>query len=591
MILQRGWQWDLGSLVGRMLKLTFCVILLGGMTLPLLGLTGTAVAAASATVALVPSATQIAAGQIVTVDVSLSGVDSLYAGEVHLSFDKQKLRVVNPSTGEPASSIQPGALLNPSVSAGIVKNQANNDSGTVDYAVTLVAPDAPVSGSGILARIAFKAIGIGTASITLQNPLQGEPAVKLADDDCAPIGVSIPTASLNITISNTQPTVANVVASQRAGTGVVSISYDVADTSESTLGISFQYWDGGQWLDCQNTSGEGNVSLGTGKTGTWNAKLDFDSQYRTDTKIKVIANDGQSANNTGQGESSAFTLDTKSPTGLGCSSPENNAVDVSANPPLTSLVGTDDSAPIQYQFRLAEDDAFTQGVQQSSWLDTSNWSPATLKYLQSYWWQVQAKDAYGNAISWSNAYSFTTGAMVLVEQTISPTAEATVATADGLITVIFPAGAVATEAKVTIRGEPLASAPPPPAGFKAGTTYFTIEMTEDLAPGTTVTIVVKYSDADVEAAGGDTNLLNIAYYDSAAGEWKVLPTTVDTANHTLTAETNHLSRWMVLAEIPATGGGLQAWVWILIGVGVAIIAGAILWWRLARRPATEVVPK
>lgn len=109
--------------------------------------------------------------------------------------------------------------------------------------------------------------------------------------------------------TNTAPVVSDVAASQVNGT--VEISYQVTDAEQSTVTISFQYWNGSAWVECATTTGEGGTSIGTGKAGTWDAKADFGGQYMTDAKIKVIADDGQAANNVGTGESAAFTLDTR----------------------------------------------------------------------------------------------------------------------------------------------------------------------------------------------------------------------------------------------------------------------------------------
>ena len=44
-------------------------------------------------------------------------------------------------------------------------------------------------------------------------------------------------------------------------------------------------------------------------------------------------------------------------------------------------------------------------------------------------------------------------------------------------------------------------------------------------------------EADMAAAGGGTEDLVLAYWDEAAGKWKTLKTSVDTANMTLSAST------------------------------------------------------
>ena len=214
-------------------------------------------------------------------------------------------------------------------------------------------------------------------------------------------------------VENTPPVVSNVVASQGLGTGTVDISYDVTDAEQATVTISFQYWS--TWQDCSTTTGEGSVSIGAGKEGTWNAKTDFDGQYLTDCKIKVIANDGQASNNIGEDESATFTLDTRAPTGYGCSTPANDATDVSVNPTLTALAASDDSLPVSYYFMLAEDAVFTQGVQESGWQEDDNtWvPPTTLNYEDDYWWKVKARDAYGNEGDYSAVFRFTTVSLPL----------------------------------------------------------------------------------------------------------------------------------------------------------------------------------
>ena len=71
-----------------------------------------------------------------------------------------------------------------------------------------------------------------------------------------------------------------------------------------------------------------------------------------------------------------------------------------------------------------------------------------------------------------------------------------------MISIELPAGTVASDAVLTIREELPANAPAIGTGFKAGATCFNIELTEDPTPGASITITVKYSDADVEASGG-----------------------------------------------------------------------------------------
>lgn len=208
---------------------------------------------------------------------------------------------------------------------------------------------------------------------------------------------------------NAAPVVSDVNASQGFGTGIVTVSYNVADNEQDSVSVTLQYWNGSAWVDCVSVTGDvGAVSTGTGRTATWDAKVDFDGEYRTDIKIKVIADDRQDDNNIGSGESPAFTLDTKAPVGYECSSPANGATAISVTPTLVISAGSDDSAPVEYYFVLATDSGFTTGVQTIGWQPSTSWTPATLDYGTQYWWKVKARDAYANEGDYASAFSFTT---------------------------------------------------------------------------------------------------------------------------------------------------------------------------------------
>ena len=89
---------------------------------------------------------------------------------------------------------------------------------------------------------------------------------------------------------------------------------------------------------------------------------------------------------------------------------------------------------------------------------------------------------------------------------------------------------------------------------------------------------MRYSDADLAAAGGDPGLLTLCRYDEDAGEWVALSTTVNTAAMTLSATTDRFSMWMIMV---ANGGGegsplMTFWLWIIAGVGALVVGTAVL---------------
>ncbi|RLC91045.1 MAG: hypothetical protein DRI39_10850 [Chloroflexi bacterium] len=137
-------------------------------------------------------------------------------------------------------------------------------------------------------------------------------------------------------------------------------------------------------------------------------------------------------------------------------------------------------------------------------------------------------------------------------QSLSPDTATTVATSDGTVVLHFPQGAVVSDGQVSImQGAPDGL---PDAGnrFSAAGTWFTIDLAADLAPGATVTVTVKYGEAELEACGGRVGLLAISRYDEGAGQWFEMPTAVDPESMTLTVTTNRFSNWMVTVKTPVS---------------------------------------
>ena len=94
------------------------------------------------------------------------------------------------------------------------------------------------------------------------------------------------------------PVVSNVTSSQRSGTKLVDITYDVADADNDQLKIRIEISsDGGVNYSVPAFSLTGaigdNITPGTGKTILWNAEADWDGEYSDEMKVKVIASDAK----------------------------------------------------------------------------------------------------------------------------------------------------------------------------------------------------------------------------------------------------------------------------------------------------------
>jgi PKD repeat protein len=175
--------------------------------------------------------------------------------------------------------------------------------------------------------------------------------------------------------------------------------------------------------------------------------------------------------------------------------------------------------------------------------------------------------------------------------TILSSSGATVETADRQVSTEFPSGAVPGTAMVSIERTTTSGLPDMPGGFTIGDTCFEILALDDSGSeiatlSQPATITVKYSEADVAAAGGDPKNLVLAYWDEAAGRWEVLKTTVDTANMTLSVSTTHLSTGAVLAKTTPASNALRPWLWAVIGVVAALTAGTVAY-LTSRRLATQ----
>jgi formylglycine-generating enzyme required for sulfatase activity len=94
------------------------------------------------------------------------------------------------------------------------------------------------------------------------------------------------------------PVVTNVVATQRVGTKLVDIHYDVADADGDTLKIRVEVSDnGGNLYSVPAFSFSGdigdNITVGTNKWIIWNAGVDWDGEYSDEMRVKVIAVDAK----------------------------------------------------------------------------------------------------------------------------------------------------------------------------------------------------------------------------------------------------------------------------------------------------------
>lgn len=67
----------------------------------------------------------------------------------------------------------------------------------------------------------------------------------------------------------------------------------------------------------------------------------------------------------------------------------------------------DQSGVDGFQFRLARDPDFSEGLIESDWW-FADWTPPPLAEATTYWWSVRARDPFGNVSEWAYPFQFTT---------------------------------------------------------------------------------------------------------------------------------------------------------------------------------------
>ena len=93
----------------------------------------------------------------------------------------------------------------------------------------------------------------------------------------------------------TEPEISNVAASQRTGTKLVDITYDLIGGNSSEISIALVVQDGDTILLCDSVSGDvgAGVSAGTGRAIVWDAGADWDGNLSEDLIFTVVVLDAE----------------------------------------------------------------------------------------------------------------------------------------------------------------------------------------------------------------------------------------------------------------------------------------------------------
>lgn len=117
----------------------------------------------------------VAVGQTFVVNIYLQDVTDAYGADVRMCFDPTILEAQDADSFAPGIQIQPlNSFMNPGF---VIKREASNapdaaraecqSAGFVWYAFTQLNPAQPVTGSGPLAAVTFKALKAGVSPLTI----------------------------------------------------------------------------------------------------------------------------------------------------------------------------------------------------------------------------------------------------------------------------------------------------------------------------------------------------------------------------------------------------------------------------------------
>lgn len=148
-----------------------------------LGQAATSRAQEGVTVRPDPLSLEIGTGGTGTVDILVEDVTDLYALEFEITFDPTLVEVVDADPGKQGVQIEAGDFLSPD---WLLNNTADNDNGTIAFALCQINPSPPQSGDGVLAIITWRSKGAGTSPLHFAHLLLA-----------APGGVEIPASAEN----------------------------------------------------------------------------------------------------------------------------------------------------------------------------------------------------------------------------------------------------------------------------------------------------------------------------------------------------------------------------------------------------------
>lgn len=135
-----------------------------------------------------PPVVEVAAGQTATVTFVLADAQDAYGIDVRATFDPKVVEVVDADPGKDGVQMTPGDFLRPDF---VARNVADNEQGTLRYALTQVNPTKPASGTGAIFTVQFRGKAAGETALTLEP-------VEMADRQGRTLPVTVQSGTIKV---------------------------------------------------------------------------------------------------------------------------------------------------------------------------------------------------------------------------------------------------------------------------------------------------------------------------------------------------------------------------------------------------------
>lgn len=142
-----------------------------------------------------PASATVEEGETATVDIVVEDVSNLQGVEVHMVFDPSVLEVVDADAGMAGVQVALGPFVSPDF---VAQNVVDPGTGRIDFAYSQMG-NTPVSGSGVIGSITFRATASGVSPLTFIE-------VLLADVGGNQIGVTTENGQVTVTAETPTPT-------------------------------------------------------------------------------------------------------------------------------------------------------------------------------------------------------------------------------------------------------------------------------------------------------------------------------------------------------------------------------------------------